>query len=60
MKKTLLAALCALATPALAAPQPELDALRAEFDHKFQALQADYEARLKALEGRVQAAEAQA
>ncbi|WP_440940565.1 TonB-dependent receptor [Immundisolibacter sp.] len=54
------AALCALAAPALAAPHPELDALRAEFEQKFQALQADYEARLKALEGRVQAAESQA
>ena len=61
MKKIFLAALCALAIPALAAPQPsELDALRAEFDRKFQALQADYETRLKALEGRVQVAEAQA
>lgn len=61
MKKILLAALCALATQALAAPQPqELDALRAEFEQKFQALQADYEARLQALEGRVQAAETQA
>lgn len=54
------AALGALAVPALAAPQSDLDALRAEFDQKFQALQADYEARLKALENRVQAAEAQA
>lgn len=55
------AALCALATPVLAAPQPqEIDALRAEFDQKFKALQADYEARLKALETRVEAAEAQA
>lgn len=62
MKKFILAAaLCALATPVLAAPQSqELDALRAEFDQKFKALQTDYEARLKALEGRVQAAEAQA
>ena len=54
------AALCAFAAPALAAPQPELDALRAEFDQKFRDLQADYEARLKALEGRVRAAETQA
>ena len=55
------AALCALATPALAAPQSQdIDALRAEFDQKVKALQADYEARLKALESRVQAAEAQA
>jgi len=54
------AALCAFAAPALAAPPPELDALRAEFDRKFKDLQADYEARLNALEGRVQAAETQA
>ena len=53
------AALCALTAPTLAAPQAELDALRAEFDQKFKDLQADYEARLKALESRVQAAEAQ-
>ena len=60
-RNTFIVALCALATPALAAPQPqELDAIRAEFEQKFQALQADYEARLKALEGRVQAAETQA
>ena len=56
----LAAALCAFAAPALAAPQAELDALRAEFDEKFKALQADYEAQLKTLEERVQAAEAQA
>jgi len=61
MKKLILtAALCAPATPALAAPQQEIDALRAEFEQQFQALQADYEARLQALEGRVQAAETQA
>ena len=54
------AALCAFAAPTLAAPQAELDALRAEFDRKFNALQADYEARLKALESRVQTAETQA
>lgn len=54
------ATLCAFAAPAPAAPQSEIDALRAEFERKFEALQADYEARLKALEGRVQAAESQA
>ena len=55
------AALCALAAPVLAAPQhAEVDALRAEFEQKFQTLQADYEARLQALESRVQTAEAQA
>ena len=34
------AALCALTAPTLAAPQAELDALRAEFDQKFKDLQA--------------------
>lgn len=50
----------ALASPARAASPDEIGALRAEFDRKFQSLQADYEARLKALEGRVQTAEIKA
>ena len=62
MKKSVLAAALAAAMPwsFAAHADTELDTLRAEFDRKFQALQADYEQRLKALEGRVQAAEAQA
>ena len=50
----------ALASPAQAASPDEIAALRAEFDRKFQSLQADYEARLKALESRVQTAEIKA
>jgi hypothetical protein len=49
-----------LASPAQAASPDEIAALRAEFDRKFQSLQADYEARLKALESRVQTAEIKA
>lgn len=47
----------ALASPARAASLDEIGALRAEFEQKFQSLQADYEARLKALESRVQTAQ---
>ena len=50
----------ALASPARAASPNEIAALRAEFDRKFQSLQTDYEARLKALESRVQTAEIKA
>ena len=49
-----------LASPARAASPDEIAALRAEFERKFQSLQADYEARLKALESRVQTAEIKA
>ncbi|MGK2942997.1 MAG: hypothetical protein ACSLFJ_15180 [Immundisolibacter sp.] len=52
-----MAALCALAAPAQAAQQDDLSALRAEFEQKLKTLQSDYEARLKALERRVQSAE---
>ena len=54
------AALCALVAPTQAAPQDDVAALRAEFEQKFKALQGDYEARLKALESRVQRAETKA
>ncbi len=50
----------ALASPVRAASPDDIAALRAEFDRKFQSLQADYEARLKALESRVQTAEIKA
>ena len=50
----------AASDPLNAAPQDDVDALRVEFEQKFKALQADYEARLKSLESRVQTAETQA
>lgn len=49
-----------LASPARAASPDEIAALRAEFERKFQSLQTDYEARLKALESRLQTAEIKA
>jgi hypothetical protein len=49
-----------LASPVRAASPDEIAALRAEFERKFQSLQADYEARLKALESRVETAEVKA
>ena len=47
----------ALMTPLQAAQQDDVAALRAEFEQKFKVLQADYEARIKALESRVQSLE---
>jgi hypothetical protein len=62
MKKTILAVAIAAALPWSAASRAatDIDALRAEFDQKFKTLQADYEARLKDLENRVQTAEIKA
>ena len=63
MKRTVFAALIAAALPwssAVRAEDPAIASLRAEFEQKLHALQADYEARLKALENRVQTAETQA
>ncbi|MFZ2209411.1 MAG: hypothetical protein WAV22_12155 [Porticoccaceae bacterium] len=62
MKKTILAVAIAAALPWSAASRAvtDIEALRAEFDQKFKALQGDYEARLKALESRVQTAEIKA
>ncbi|MGD9983979.1 MAG: hypothetical protein AB7S51_07450 [Porticoccaceae bacterium] len=62
MKRTILAVVVAIAMPWSAASRAatDVDAIRAEFDQKFKALQADYEARLKALESRVQTAEIKA
>ena len=63
MKRTVLAALTAAVLPwssATRAEDPAIASLRAEFEQKLHALQADYEARLKTLENRVQTAETQA
>ncbi|MBK9426570.1 MAG: TonB-dependent receptor [Gammaproteobacteria bacterium] len=62
MKKTILAVAIAAALPWSAAARAvtDIDALRAEFDQKFKALQGDYAARLKDLESRVQTAEIKA
>lgn len=51
-KRTLLAGALACALPAHAANDADLAQLRAEFDQKIRELQANYEARLKALEAR--------
>jgi hypothetical protein len=62
MKKTIVAVAIAAALPwsAAARADTDIDALRAEFEQKFKTLQADYEARLKALESRVQINEIEA
>lgn len=62
MKKTILAMAIAAVLPwsAPARAATDIDALRAEFDQKFKALQADYAARLKDLESRIQTAEIKA
>lgn len=53
-----LAALLVAPLPALA--NPELEKLRAEFEQKLKALQENYEARLKEMEGRMTKTESQA